>query len=110
MTLAKHAQTINLTHQMKIVSLDTLVQEVVTRQNKILAQQATIVMEQHNFLLHVLLEHSIDMSSSKVLKLVSHVFQVSIAQETAWALHLIMSSFVAKDTTARQVRQTRKAK
>ena len=93
---------------MKTVSLDTHVQEVVTRLNKAPAQLVIIVMEQHCFQKLVLQEHSIDTSYNLVLKLVSHVCQVSIVPEAAWVLHLIMSFFVAKDTTARQAPQTRK--
>jgi len=95
---------------MKTVSLDTHVQEVVTRLNKTTAQLVTIVMEKHNFQKLVLQARSIDTSFNQVLKLVSHVFQASTVQEAAWVLHQTMSSFVAKDTTARQVPQTRKGK
>jgi hypothetical protein len=95
---------------MKTVSLDTHVQEVVTRLNKTTAQLVTIVMEKHNFQKLVLQARSIDTSFNQVLKLVNRVFQAFIVREAAWVLHLIMSSFVAKDTTARQVPQTRKGK
>jgi len=93
---------------MKTVSLDTHVQEVVTRLNKTPAQLVFIVMEQHSFQKVVPQARSIDTSFNQVLKLVSHVFQVSIVPEAAWVLHLTMSSSVAKDTTARQAPQTRK--